>query len=522
MVRPSRSEEDAPSPSPSPEDLTATGIVLGTPQYMSPEQAKGQPAGPASDIFSLGLILYAILTGKSAFDEASLQGADSLKAVREAAVVPPRHRDPSVPQALEAICLKALSARPEDRYPSARTLAEDVTKWLADEPVSAWREPWPVRGRRWVKRHRTAVAATAAACAAAAALGRDRVVLLSGAGEAGDLRGRGGPGPGRADPDDARAAWSERLDATAWDPGRGPGLGSRGPRQRPVAGRHVRRRLRDLAAGVKAEAAEARADAALLNDLAAVRPPETIRSTTLPQSMASAFQKRGLPVEVGDPAATAATLRNRPGPVAVQIASYLDDWTLLLKDKKGARNQADRITALARALDPDPWRNSLRDALSLPDRAERKRAVLRLAAAPDVAAQPSPTITLLAAALREAGEPGEAIRLLEPARFRHRDVWIYQELGLLPAQARPPRGEAALRAFTAATTLRPEMGFELARALSDTGQTVEAISVLEEVARRQPEAINFYWLGLMMDEVGTHHRSRGNVQTCRGIRVGVA
>ena len=59
------SEEDAPSPSPSPEDLTATGMVLGTPQYMSPEQAKGQPAGPASDIFSLGLILYAILTGKS-------------------------------------------------------------------------------------------------------------------------------------------------------------------------------------------------------------------------------------------------------------------------------------------------------------------------------------------------------------------------------------------------------------------------------------------------------------------------
>ncbi len=166
-----------------------------------------------------------------------------------------------------------------------------------------------------------------------------------------------------------------------------------------------------------------------------------------------------------------------------------------MKDKKDARNQADRITALARTLDPDPWRNALRNALSFPDRAERKRAVLRLAAAPDVAAQPSPTITLLAAALREAGEPGEAIRLLEPARFRHRDVWIYQELGLSLREARPPRREAALRAFTAATTLRPEMGLELARSLSETGQTVEAISVLEEVARRQPEAMNFYWLG---------------------------
>ena len=146
---------------------------------------------------------------------------------------------------------------------------------------------------------------------------------------------------------------------------------------------------------------------------------------------------------------------------------------------------------------------ALRDAVSFPDRAARRQAVLRLAAAPDVAAQPSPTITLLAAALREAGEPGEAIGLLEPARFRHRDVpWIHQELGLSLRTVRPPRREAALRAFTAATTLRPEMGFELAMALSDAGQTVEAISVLEDVARRRPEAMYFYWLGEMKDEVG--------------------
>src|SRR5207302_1390019 len=66
---------DAPSPSPSSGDVTAVGDILGTPQYMSPEQAKGEPAGPASDLFSLGLVLYAILTGKSAFDEASFRGA---------------------------------------------------------------------------------------------------------------------------------------------------------------------------------------------------------------------------------------------------------------------------------------------------------------------------------------------------------------------------------------------------------------------------------------------------------------
>ncbi len=62
---------DLPSPGPSPEDVTATGEVLGTPQYMSPEQARGEPAGPAGDVFSLGLVLYAILTGKSAYEESS-------------------------------------------------------------------------------------------------------------------------------------------------------------------------------------------------------------------------------------------------------------------------------------------------------------------------------------------------------------------------------------------------------------------------------------------------------------------
>jgi non-specific serine/threonine protein kinase/serine/threonine-protein kinase len=145
------------SPRPAHEDLTATGAVLGTPQYMSPEQARGEPAGPASDIFSLGLVLYAILTGGSAFEKLSLRGLDPLKSVREAAIVPLRRRTPNVPRALEAICLQALAARPEDRYTTARALAEDVTRWLADEPVTAHPEGWNERLARWARRNRTAV-----------------------------------------------------------------------------------------------------------------------------------------------------------------------------------------------------------------------------------------------------------------------------------------------------------------------------------------------------------------------------
>ncbi len=153
----------APSPGPSWEQVTATGEVLGTPLYMSPEQARGEPAAPASDIFNLGLILYAILTGRSAFEAADQRGAGLVEAVRAAAIVPPRRRDPRLPRALEAICLKALAARPEDRYARARDLADDVMRWLAGEPVSAWREPALTRrgdghggtarrSRRWWRR----------------------------------------------------------------------------------------------------------------------------------------------------------------------------------------------------------------------------------------------------------------------------------------------------------------------------------------------------------------------------------
>jgi serine/threonine protein kinase len=145
----------APSPGPLSEENTSTGEVLGTPRYMSPEQTTGQPVGPASDLYSLGVILYTVLTGKPPYREASPE--DLLQPVREGAVVPPRARDKRISRALEAICQKAMSVRPDDRYPSARAMADDITAWLADEPVSAYPEPWSFRSRRWIGRHRTLI-----------------------------------------------------------------------------------------------------------------------------------------------------------------------------------------------------------------------------------------------------------------------------------------------------------------------------------------------------------------------------
>jgi serine/threonine-protein kinase len=142
---------------------TLAGPAIGTPQYMSPEQAAGRVdlLGPASDVYSLGATLYNLLTGKPPFTDADL--GTVLRKVQEGEFPRPRQVNAEVPAALEAVCLKAMSRRAGDRFASAHALAGDVERWLADEPVSAWREPWPVKARRWVGRHRPLVAGAAAA-----------------------------------------------------------------------------------------------------------------------------------------------------------------------------------------------------------------------------------------------------------------------------------------------------------------------------------------------------------------------
>ncbi len=146
---------------------TELGRVVGTPAYMSPEQAEGRPdqLGPASDVYGLGATLYCLLTGRPPFDGAG--AADVLRRVRQEAPAPPRQVKPAVPRALEAVCLKALARDPAQRYRTAQELADDVERWLADEPVRAWREPLARRAGRWLRRHKAVVSAAVALLVAA-------------------------------------------------------------------------------------------------------------------------------------------------------------------------------------------------------------------------------------------------------------------------------------------------------------------------------------------------------------------
>jgi WD40 repeat protein/tRNA A-37 threonylcarbamoyl transferase component Bud32 len=142
---------------------TLPGSALGTPGYMSPEQAGGDLArlGPRSDVYSLGATLYCLLTGKPPFEGDDI--GEVLRKVQKGDFVQPRQVSPSLDKALEAVCLKAMATSPEERYPSCRALAEDIERWMADERVSAWAEPWTRKLLRWLTRHRTGMTGAAAA-----------------------------------------------------------------------------------------------------------------------------------------------------------------------------------------------------------------------------------------------------------------------------------------------------------------------------------------------------------------------
>jgi beta-lactam-binding protein with PASTA domain/predicted Ser/Thr protein kinase len=112
----------------SDQNLTKTGSVMGTATYFSPEQARGAPVDPRSDLYSLGCVLYEMITGQPPFGGESAV-AIAYKHVQENPV-PPRQIDPALPETLEAITLKCLAKNPANRYPTAQDLRADLRRYL--------------------------------------------------------------------------------------------------------------------------------------------------------------------------------------------------------------------------------------------------------------------------------------------------------------------------------------------------------------------------------------------------------
>src|SRR5262249_34467296 len=150
--------------------LTMTGDLVGTLRYMSPEQAlaKRVLVDHRTDIYSLGVTLYELLTM-----EPASAGADRQELLRQIAFEeprPPRRLSKAIPAELDTIVLKMMEKNPADRYATAQELADDLERFLKDEPIRAKRPSLSLRVRKWARRHRPGVASAIITTAAVTAV----------------------------------------------------------------------------------------------------------------------------------------------------------------------------------------------------------------------------------------------------------------------------------------------------------------------------------------------------------------
>ena len=216
--------------------LTQTGVVMGTPAYMAPEQAHGDHArvGPATDVHAIGAILHECLVGQPPFGNGST--AEVIVRVMHDDPASIRSIDRRIPRDVESVVAKALAKRPEGRYPTVHALANDLARCARGEPVLARPITVAQRGRRWLRRHPLLGAATAGIVVGAVFLGflrDDRSVA--------ELIALGRQQVADGEPRAAAAAWRRAL---------------------PRAGNEEKARLRDAARAAmeQADTLDARVD----------------------------------------------------------------------------------------------------------------------------------------------------------------------------------------------------------------------------------------------------------------------
>jgi tetratricopeptide (TPR) repeat protein/tRNA A-37 threonylcarbamoyl transferase component Bud32 len=498
---------------------TQMGQVVGTPAYMPPEQAEGRHdrVGMASDVFALGGTLYALLTGAAPYS-----GADVLAKARRGEVVPARQRNASVPAALEAVCQKAMANRPENRYPKAQVLAEEVQRWLAGEPVTAWPEPLSVKAGRWVRKNRVLASATAAAAVVALVLATAGSVWLQQQKEQQRLE---------------RLAQREKAGVQA----------KAGLKQveelrqqyRFAAAATVLAQVRvwaEQAADGELDAAveQAQGDLDLARELDDVRQKAVLpvegkwNTRWLRAEYARVLLKHGLDVLAGD--SGAGVERIQSSAVRESIVAALEDWAWAESDAR----KKQRLLQVANSADePDKWRQTVREAVARGNR-ERLRQLAREVEADEL--NPS-VVVLLALAL--GYEDKEATALLRRMqRAQAHDFWVNFHLGI--SLHKQKKDQEAAECFLLTVALRPDSApayTHLGLALRDQGKLDEAIDCYRKAILLDPkyaaahnnlgvalhdqgkvdEAIDCYRQAILLDpKDALPHNNLGNALKAKG------
>jgi tetratricopeptide (TPR) repeat protein len=452
--------------------LTLTGDLLGTLRYMSPEQAlaKRVVVDHRTDVYSLGATLYELLTLQPAFTGEGR--AELLRQVAFEEPAPPRRLDRAVPAELETVVLKAMEKNPADRYATAQDLADDLRRFLADEPIRARRPSWRQVAARWARRRRAAVGA-AAVCLV--------VSLAALAGSVGWVLGEE-----RARRRDAEAVVLEALAEAA------PGLRQGNPHEPALVAAAERAGAQRDAGAVGPElrqrVEQLQRDRGMLARLEAARLQTAAGSKETwfdyagaHELYAEAFQAYNL--DVTALASPEAAERISTSAIRTHLVAALDDWAFV-RDALH-RGTGASLRAVADLADDDPWRRQLRRAKRRGDRA----ALEQLAEAKGVLNQPPRNLVLLAIALRDARSGAAAERLLRRAQAEHpADFWINFHLAAVLSQREAPELAQAARFYQAALALRPHSPVvynNLGTVLHDQGKVAEA-----EAAYRKAIALN--------------------------------
>ncbi len=346
----------SPAASPLDASILKSGKLFGTPAFMSPEQAgmHQSAVGPASDLYGLGAILFMLLTGRPPFVGNDL--AATLRAVQAGEFPRPRELRPVVPAALEAITLKAMSLNPRARYADAQDLAQDIERWQADEPVTAYREPWKDRTRRRARKHRKALAITIALAGLVIALGGSYRVVE--ARRIAEVEAKARPkieqayaDYGTAGEDDSK--W-ESIDTTLEKTirelelaGASGDVIERGKRLRELI--DTRKKDQDL----KKKLSEARLLAA------GVKPDGGFDIEAKLKGYAEAFAAHGLDIQKRE---DVATLNKIKGPLAPFLVAILDDWALERMAPEHLTLKSNLI-AIANEADSDTQGRMIRNAI---------------------------------------------------------------------------------------------------------------------------------------------------------------
>jgi serine/threonine protein kinase len=414
--------------------LTMTGDLVGTLRYMSPEQtlAKRVIIDHRTDIYSLGMTLYELLTLQPAFD-----GGDRQQLLRQIAFeepLPPRRVNRAIPAELETIVLKAMEKRPQDRYATAQELADDLRHWCEDRPIKARRPSlWQVAAR-WARRHKPLVGAATA------------VLLLAVRMLAGTLGWIASDRAGRRKATeqivqqalDESASWQEKrnISEALSAARRAAGLVAGGEADEALRGR-VQARVDDLTLLTRLEKARLEVSDVpefRLQALHALRYGEILREANL--------DVEAMPVDE-------AAERIRTSSVALELAAVLDEWSIWRSRDRHDEVSWQHTLRVARAVDPDGWRTRLREALERKDR----EGLLDLAASDQAANLLPPTLHALAMAIRNMDARDAQIALLRKAHWLHRDdYWINAMLG----EALGRGSEEGIRLLMAAVALRPQ------------------------------------------------------------------